>query len=114
MCTAFDWVLRATGCARKPRGRRPRGGGGSRRQGATLVVLAGRSDKPTGLLAVAPAPPVEPFPVLDKRRWMRVRGSVSAIIGQTIPIADSLPGTLLGCRRINLEIGRNLGGNEAH
>ena len=36
---------------------------------------------------------------LRTRRCMSVRGSVSAIIGQTIPIADSLPGTLLGCRR---------------
>ena len=36
---------------------------------------------------------------LRTRRCMSVRGSVSAIIGQIIPIADYLPSTLLDDRR---------------
>ena len=62
-------------------------------------------------MAKAPFPALAPLSALalggggalrscpPTERWMSVRGSASAIIGQTIPIADSLPGTLLGCRR---------------
>ena len=55
-----------------------------------LLHSLGAADKPT-------APALQGH--LDKRRWMRVRGSLSAIIGQIIPIEDSLPSTLLDDRR---------------